>query len=286
MVARSNHVQPVARPCNPRGISTRPAYFGPPARQLFGVFDAPFARVPGKLGVVLCYPHGRDYVAAHRAFRVLATRLAGAGFPVLRFDYSGTGDSWGDPEQASSEQWIDDIVTAIHQLRAVHGSLDVALVGLRMGAALATRAAVECPAIERLVLWEPVTDGREYVAELCARHQAWLDAEVRERRHARSLAQDDELLGYRFLESMRLDLESVSLSSIPKSPAPEVLLVSQETSAQYDGLVRRLVELGSRVDTRCVEGPKVWGTSPGMEQALVPNDVVQAIVGWLGAARS
>jgi pimeloyl-ACP methyl ester carboxylesterase len=249
-----------------------------PSRQLFGVYEGPPADSPTDRGVVLCYPYGRDYVAAFRAFRVLAARLAGVGFHVLRFDYCGTGDSPGEADDASIRQRIDDILTAIDWMGEQHGAADVSLVGLRLGASLAALAAGQCGRVGRLVLWEPIVDGRAEVAEMVARHHAWLDAQVLERRGTRALARDDELLGYRFTASMRRDLEEVSLWSLRTSPAPDVRIVSAAPNPEHDRLARHLEELGSRVETVCIAGPKIWATNPGTEQPVVPTEAVQAIV--------
>ena len=43
-------------------------------------------------GVLLCNPLGDDLIRAHRPFRHLAEDLSAAGFPVLRFDFDGTGE--------------------------------------------------------------------------------------------------------------------------------------------------------------------------------------------------
>ena len=72
-----------------------PMYFGSSARKLFGIYEAPMTGSAAR-GVVICPPWGQEYLRAHRALRLLATRLCNAGFHVFRFDYSGTGDSVGD----------------------------------------------------------------------------------------------------------------------------------------------------------------------------------------------
>ncbi|MBM4439025.1 MAG: alpha/beta fold hydrolase [Candidatus Rokubacteria bacterium] len=262
----------------------RPAYFGLPGRELFGIYEAPAAGASDR-GVVLCHPHGRDYAAAFRAFRVLSGRLAAAGLHVLRFDYAGTGDSWGDAEDGSVAQWTEDIVTAIDALHRAHGCGEIALVGLRLGAMLAALAGIECQRAARVVLWEPVVDGREYVADLQARHRAWLAAEARERRRAPALAQDDELLGSRMTAPMRRDLEARSLRALPKAPAPHVALVTQAADPAYDALAQHLRELGSAVAHARVTGATVWNTTPGMEQGLVPSEAIRAIVDAVGARR-
>ena len=54
--------------------------------------------------MVLCYPGGQEYIRSRRAFRQLAIRLSSAGFPVLRFDYHGCGDSSGDDDEGKISQ--------------------------------------------------------------------------------------------------------------------------------------------------------------------------------------
>src|SRR3954469_12504453 len=44
-------------------------------------------------GVLLCYPGVQEYNMTHWAFRKLAGLITKSGMPVLRFDYSCSGDS-------------------------------------------------------------------------------------------------------------------------------------------------------------------------------------------------
>ena len=86
-----------------------PFYFGPPARPLFGCYHPPKGVNARDSVVVLCYPVWREYMRAHRSCRQTANRLSQMGYPVLRFDYSGSGDSAGDSEQGDVEQWLVEI---------------------------------------------------------------------------------------------------------------------------------------------------------------------------------
>jgi pimeloyl-ACP methyl ester carboxylesterase len=260
----------------------RVSFFGPSSQRLFGVFDEPATGGASELGVVLCYPHGPDYESAFRAFRILGTRLARAGFHVLRFDYAGTGDSSGDAADVSVSQWTSDVITAVHELRSSRDLREVSLIGLRLGATLAAFAAAECQLVDRVVLWEPVVDGREYVATQRALHRAWVEDERRNGREAHEV--DDELLGYSFTERLRRDLEGVSLWSLAKTPAPYVHMISQGPSGEHDRLSEWLRSKGAQVETDCIEGPLVWSRTPAMEAPRVPNAVVQAIVTRLAAA--
>lgn len=260
----------------------RARYFGPPARRLFGVFDEPPPGRLSELGAVLCYPHGADYDGAFRSYRLLASRLAKAGVHVLRFDYLGTGDSAGDLDEASVPEWTDNIVTALHELRTAHELREISLVGLRLGATLAALAAAECQVVDRVLLWEPVVDGGEYVRTLRVLHRAWLEDELRQGREA--LSADDEALGYRLTDRLRTDLESLSLLLLQKAPAPHVHVLSHAASSAHERLGERLRALGAVVETDCVESPAIWSRTPSMDQALVSNAVVQTIVARLTGA--
>jgi pimeloyl-ACP methyl ester carboxylesterase len=257
----------------------RARYFGPSARRLFGVFDEPPPGRPSELGAVLCYPHGADYDSAFRSYRILATRLAKAGVQVLRFDYLGTGDSAGDIDEGSVPEWVDNICTALHELRSAHELREVSLVGLRLGATLAALAAADCQVVDRVVLWEPVVDGGEYVRTLRALHRAWVEEELRDGRE--TLSADDDALGHRLTDRLRADFESLSLLTLQKAPAPYVQMLSQSPSSAHERLTERLRTLGAVVDADCVEAPAIWSRTPSMDQPLLSNAVLQTIVARL-----
>ena len=69
----------------------KPFFFGPSAQPRFGLLHPPAGERARRAGVLLCYPGVQEYNISHWAFRKLAGLLARAGFPVLRFDWAGTG---------------------------------------------------------------------------------------------------------------------------------------------------------------------------------------------------
>ena len=62
-------------------------------------------------GVIIIVGGPQYRVGSHRQFILLARSLASAGYPVMRFDYRGMGDSCGDSR--SFESVDDDIAAAI-----------------------------------------------------------------------------------------------------------------------------------------------------------------------------
>ena len=143
------------------GLNATPIWFGPADRPLFGWLHLP---EEASAGVVLCRPIGVEALSAGRAYRCLAERLAAKGVVALQFDYTGTGDSAGDPaDVVSVGTWLSDIAAAIGCVRRT-GVTRVGLIGLRLGATLAANAAADND-IEALVLWDPCETGRGFLRE-------------------------------------------------------------------------------------------------------------------------
>ena len=119
-------------------------------------------------GVLICPPIGHEQVHSHRALRHLADALAEAGFPTLRLDYHGTGDSAGDLQEPKRHAvWLANLRSAVTWLQSELACKQITLIGVRFGAALATEIASELPLAD-LVLWAPVIKGRAYIRELKA----------------------------------------------------------------------------------------------------------------------
>ncbi len=98
--------------------------------QLLGILSLPEPDQSLQRTGVLIVVGGPQYrVGSHRQFVLLARALAEAGYPALRFDYRGMGDSEG--EARDFESVSEDIGTAIEALmRAVPGLERVVLWGL------------------------------------------------------------------------------------------------------------------------------------------------------------
>ncbi|MDO8959005.1 MAG: hydrolase 1, exosortase A system-associated [Rhodocyclaceae bacterium] len=99
--------------------------FGCENENLFGILARP--ERPADIGIVIVVGGPQTRVGSHRQFVLLSRALAAAGFPVLRFDYRGMGDSTGAPR--NFEAITSDICAASAALQAA------------------------CPNVKRIVLW-------------------------------------------------------------------------------------------------------------------------------------
>ena len=246
---------------------------------LFGVYHTPGHGRPRPCGVVLCSPWGHEYIFSHRAYRQLAHRLSLVGFPVLRFDFTGCGDSSGDCTQGDIRQWLTDISTAIGALREKSGAGQVCVVGLRLGGMLAAMAGAERGDLDGLVLWDPVLRGRTYLEELTAFHQEWLRRffSGTSRDHL-STDQPTEIVGFPLTEALRLALEPLDLLALRHPPATHILVI--DSAAPPGGQLREQLQwLGARVASQHVAGPQVWREQH--YKALVPHRLLEAVVAWM-----
>ncbi|WP_349899562.1 hypothetical protein [Parafrigoribacterium soli] len=111
------------------------------------------------VGVVVCPPIGYDYTVAYRTLRYLADRIAESGIPVIRFDYPGFGDSTAPLSMDAFGQGAELAAGALRS----SGCDSIVYLGLGSGALVASLAAAGDPAPAGLVLWDPVSSGRQWM---------------------------------------------------------------------------------------------------------------------------
>ncbi|HZO17122.1 MAG TPA: alpha/beta fold hydrolase [Polyangiaceae bacterium] len=109
-----------------------------------------------KRAYLLCGGFAGEFEVFRSHLSHLARRLAASGAAVLRFDYLGYGDSDGEFVDASIDTMCEDTLAAIDVLKAKSGARRVGILGLRLGATVATLVAQGRDDIDRLVLWEPI----------------------------------------------------------------------------------------------------------------------------------
>lgn len=258
-------------------------YFGPQSSRLFGVYDPPSTSADRDLGVVICHPFGAEYLRAHRALRQLALRLAGVGFHVLRFDYRGTGDSAGTLEDASVEGWEADALAALESLKAAAGVSQIALVGMRLGAAIACLAARSRRDVRSLVLWEPIRDGPSYLDELWAAHLSWLD--YRPWLSSRAVRRDDDtwdVVGVRIGAALRRSISGISLERFARPLADRALVIGGDPRASAEGADKLKRAKVATVVEEATCPVSVWREEDDA-QGIVPVTTLRHAVSWLGA---
>jgi uncharacterized protein len=269
--------------------AAQPIMFGPASRQLFGLFHPAENDRAEDSAVLVCPPFGQEGLRTHRFFKVLAERFARTGTPTLRFDLHGTGDSPGDERLGELDGWRRDLCAAHEELRRRAPDKRIVWVGARLGATLAVLAARNgrCDPV-RLVLWEPVIDGRRYARFLREQHVAAIDATfcIPDLAWRRDLAREpaalpDEALGTALSPALRAQLEALTPESLPLTALHDTLVLVPPDDAhtpqwaaeqQSRHMPVRLAYFQHRLD---------WTADPYPNSAMVPADALSRLQGAL-----
>ena len=110
---------------------------------LAGTLTLPKFKKLGKPAVVMITgsgPQDRDEtILNHKPFWVIADRLTKAGYAVLRYDDRGIGKSGGDFSTATSLDFAEDAIAAVHYLKSLPetGKVPIGLIGHSEGGMIA-----------------------------------------------------------------------------------------------------------------------------------------------------
>jgi len=261
-----------------------PFYFGESEKLLFGCYHEPEAEPSRSVGVVLCYPMGHEYMQFHRAYRQLALHLSRAGFPVLRFDFFGCGDSAGNGEEGKIHQWLADISSAIAETKRRSHVLKVCLVGLRLGGTLSMIQGAGREDIEGMVLWDPVVNGTAYVKKLRTLHQKMLKfAHVKQKGDTKG-GKFTEILGFPFPQPLLVEVEKLDLLSIQTKPADNILVIQSDEKTDQKQLKDNLENMHARVNFLHYPTPDIWTWIEDFGKVVVPYQILQSVVSWIREA--
>lgn len=118
-----------------------------------------------------CFTCSKNVAAATWISRALAAR----GFAVLRFDFTGLGNSEGDFSNTNFSSNVRDLVNAAEYMRQHYGSVDL-LIGHSLGGAAVLAAAADLPECEAVVTIGAPADPA-HVARLLASRREIIESE-------------------------------------------------------------------------------------------------------------
>lgn len=190
----------------------------------------------GENGVVICSGIGRDAQLSHTTVRKLAIGLARTGYPTVRFDYPGTGDSEDVPEADPVIGWMRGIDDAISFLRRT-SVRRVILCGVRLGALFALVKAADHEDVDDVVMIDPVTSGALFLREIGI--AASLKGHQKDP-YASTLEIDGAFLA----TGTASPLHAMNATMFKSKPAKRCLILNSSISRHADRLASCLKELG------------------------------------------
>jgi pimeloyl-ACP methyl ester carboxylesterase len=239
----------------------------------------------------MCHPLGEEKLWAHRVFVSFARDLAVTGSAVLRFDFRGEGDSDREFEMTSLETRIEDACLAVDALRALHPSVKVAMVGLRLGATIALAAAIRRGDVARVVLWDPVVDGGAYmqaVLRLNLMYQMALHRRVVESREAlvARLGKDEtvNIEGYELARPLFEEVSALHLAGLlPQYTGATLIVQINQDAAPVKPELATLAEGNPRCSVQAIQEQPFWRETRVFCQRS--DELTNTTLQWLGQAK-
>lgn len=233
--------------------------------------------IRASFGVLCVPPLLHEMPRSRRVVAEVASRLAAQGIPCLRFDYLGTGDAEGGGDVVDFSTIQADIQLAELALRSLVQIERVVVIAWRAAALPLAAWLASGARPSRIVLWEPIQNGAQWLAKLEAE-----DAEERAsrrpyalRRTGRTAPADEQLMGFELSRKFREDLATTSLEAIHWTDSPVWALVRSEPEAAGNGW--------QRVFNLPPNAPEFGGAAT-VDATMFLSPGVERVVGELGQA--
>jgi len=262
-------------------------FFGPPDLPRFGILHLPPSGEVGDTGVVIAPPFANEYFRSYRSLKVLADRIAKLGYPVFRFELTGTGDAGGDDFDMSLARWREDLAAALEQLRLETGVSRFHLVGRRLGAALCLEVA-DRPEVDRVVLWDPIRTGKAYLEEMKEEHREFVGMYRGVHGSIREAEGSDfafEALGQCFTEALVQDFQGWDPLGERDLSAVSALLLDTTVDGAGKAYADQLEAAGASVEYQTPSDPSAKDPTNPI-RVYLPNKVLRAITDGLAPVAS
>ena len=255
-------------------------YLGDASRRFLVVYQAP--REPrGRPAVVLAPPFGWEEIAAHRAVRDWAGQLAAHGYPVLRLDLPGTGDSAGEPtDPVTLTAWQAAVGEAAGWVRAEAAVPTVVGIGIGVGGLLVYEAAARGE-LDHIVLWATPSRGRTLVRELSA-FSALETARIVESGSPEPPPLPERMLapgGFVLSPETVVELSAVNLATRPLAAGTHVLLLDRDGIKPDVALQAAVTDAGAGLTVASGKGFSAMLAEP--DKSRSPHDVFDTVHSWL-----
>jgi pimeloyl-ACP methyl ester carboxylesterase len=262
-------------------------YLDGAADPIFAVLHRPTSSFARDTAVILCPPFGWDEICSYRSRRDWAERLAAAGYPTIRVNLPGTGDSGGSPRDPHRvDAWTGAITATARWLTEELAAERVAAVGIGLGGLLAYRAAAQGAEIDDLVLWATPARGRGLVRELSVfgKLEASQFSGPESARPEPVAPGDLTAGGFVLTAETREELSGVELTKLPlpANRSRRALLLERDGIAVDERLREYLESCAVAVTVAAGKGYAMMTAEAHL--ARTPVDVVERVTAWLDEA--
>lgn len=229
-------------------------------------------------GIVLCNTFGSEAMLLHPAYQHSAQQWSRAGFPCLRFDYPGTGDSGGDPRDSNRlKAWLASIHCAVDSLKQIASVDEINLFGVLLGASLATQAAQERTDIRGLILWAPYLSGKNFL-RAAKMQESVITANPAKLRSRRWQDGDSEAFGFLIVRDFAEHLQKLDLKNLTKNLVQRACVFVRDANSNEAKFAAALRDSGVTVS---LEERVLCDINEILEKMELPHAIIREVEEWL-----
>ena len=229
-------------------------------------------------GIVLCNTFGSEAMLLHPAYRHCAQQWSRAGFPCLRFDYPGTGDSGGHPRDPDRlKAWLASIHCAVDSLKQIASVDEINLFGVLLGASLATQAAQDRTDIRGLILWAPYLSGKNFL-RAAKMQESVITANPAKLRSKRWQDGDSEAFGFLVTHDFADHLQKLDLKNLNKSLVQRACVFVKDANSNEAKFATALRNNGVAVS---LEERVLCDINEILDKMELPHEIIREVENWL-----
>ncbi len=253
-----------------------PHYLDVDGQPVFAVLHQP-PQARRTTAVLLIPPFGWEESGSYRSRRSWAAALAADGFPTLRLDLPGTGNSATSPTDPHLvDSWLRTITLAAAGLRSRTDCDKVAVIGLGLGGLLACAASAAGAELDELVLWAVPSLGASVTREL----KAFARLEGSYLRSTPVHGADSIINGFVMSAATTAAVNAIDLTASPPLGVVRALLIDRDGVPVDTALHEALAMNGTAVVLAPGSGYGRLMAEPQL--SAPPWDVMTQVVRWLG----
>lgn len=270
----------------PLNRKAEPFYLDGPHGKLFAIYHPPQNGIQVKGCFLYIQPLAEEMNRCRQMVAIQAREFSKLGYGCLLLDLYGTGDSEGEYQDGNWDIYLADLNAGLRWITA-EGYDHVRLWALRHGAFLALDLVRAVPALRKLLLWQPVLNGKTAVTQIL---RIALAGSLSERdkismTELRNRIQKDtavELSGYETSAFLLSVLETKHISNYYGLADLEIqwfdVLASKEQNRSKESIQveQNWREAGAQIHYEPVIGPAFWQ----VWERVVANHLIERTSAW------
>jgi exosortase A-associated hydrolase 2 len=252
-------------------VSVNPMFIEAEQGRIFALHFCPIT--PPRAHLVFLPPFCEEMNRCRHLVAHQAKQFASDGYSCLILDPFGTGDSEGELADVSWQGWRADAIAGVRWCQQKYPG-PVILWGLRLGALLALDlASTYVGEFNKLLLWQPVTNGKTYLTQILRARIAYLSGNslppetTEDMRSTLRQGANIEVAGYLLGGRLAQDIDDISAASLSALSGAEIhwlqhtSRLEEPPSAGVQKVVDQLISQGNTVDVILFQSPQIWQLS-------------------------